>query len=225
MVAEVKVVDRSAASERAVVADVGYRHSIARAWLSSLERCSPSEDDAVLRLPAICIAESRRGSAPWLVPSREWACVAERDSAAAGKLEPVGSIRGRPVDQSGRTDRIRTHLDRAVVCGGSGPSRGCESTTTGRMGPSNKGMKLTKLSAAWLPGWTCRLMPAPSRSDAGTASQLIPGVRPTRGGSPARRSHPGRGHGAPCVSPPDGAAAAPQRCVLACRLQLTDSRW
>jgi hypothetical protein len=40
-------------------------------------------------------------------------------------------------------------------------------------------MKLTKLSAAWLPEWTCRLMPAPSRSDAGTALQLIPGVRPT----------------------------------------------
>jgi hypothetical protein len=37
-------------------------------------------------------------------------------------------------------------------------------------------MKLTKLSAAWLPEWTCRLMPALSRSDAGTASQLIPGV-------------------------------------------------
>ena len=42
-------------------------------------------------------------------------------------------------------------------------------------------MKQTKLSAAWLPGWTCRLMPAPSRMDAGTASQLIPGVRQTIG--------------------------------------------
>jgi hypothetical protein len=39
----------------------------------------------------------------------------------------------------------------------------------------NKGMKLTKLSAAWLPEWTCRLMPAPANGmDAGTASQLIP---------------------------------------------------
>jgi hypothetical protein len=38
-------------------------------------------------------------------------------------------------------------------------------------------MKLTKLSAAWLPGWTCRLMPAlVTGMDAGTASQLIPGV-------------------------------------------------
>jgi ketosteroid isomerase-like protein len=45
--------------------------------------------------------------------------------------------------------------------------------------PPNKGMKQTKLSAAWLPEWTCRLMPAPSGLDAGTASQLIPGVRPT----------------------------------------------
>ena len=46
--------------------------------------------------------------------------------------------------------------------------------------PPNKGMKLTKLSAAWLPAWTCRLMPAPVNGmDAGTASQLIPGVRRT----------------------------------------------
>jgi hypothetical protein len=43
----------------------------------------------------------------------------------------------------------------------------------------NEGMKLTKLSAAWLREWTCRLMPAPVGLDAGTASQLIPGVRPT----------------------------------------------
>ena len=45
--------------------------------------------------------------------------------------------------------------------------------------PSNKGMKLTKLSAAPLLDRRCRLMPAPSRLDAGTASQLIPGVRQT----------------------------------------------
>jgi hypothetical protein len=49
-------------------------------------------------------------------------------------------------------------------------------------------MKLTKLSAAWLPAWTCRLMPAPSRLDAGTASQLIPGVRQTYGAGMARPS-------------------------------------
>ena len=51
--------------------------------------------------------------------------------------------------------------------------------------PSNKGMKLTKLSAAPLHGrlaWlslSCRLMPASVRMGAGTASQLIPGVRRT----------------------------------------------
>ncbi len=57
-----------------------------------------------------------------------------------------------------------------------------------RGAPSNKGMKLTKLSAAWLLEWTCRLMPAPSWLDAGTASQLIPGVRRTleRGGMRGR---------------------------------------
>jgi len=55
----------------------------------------------------------------------------------------------------------------------------------GRTGPPNKGMKLTKLSAAptLAPqaalGRRCRLMPAPSRMDAGTASQPIPGVRRT----------------------------------------------
>ncbi len=52
-------------------------------------------------------------------------------------------------------------------------------------GPPNKGMKLTKLSAApehGRPAWLalrCRLMPAPPRQHAGTASQLIPGVRRT----------------------------------------------
>ena len=46
----------------------------------------------------------------------------------------------------------------------------------------NEGMKLTKLSAAPLRGKKCRLMPAPSGLDAGTASQLIPGVRRTQGG-------------------------------------------
>jgi hypothetical protein len=55
--------------------------------------------------------------------------------------------------------------------------------------PQNKGMKLTKLSAApergrraWLP-LRCRLMPAPTSLDAGTASQLIPGVRRTSCGA------------------------------------------
>jgi len=62
------------------------------------------------------------------------------------------------------------------------PSISGTSTIGQAAGPPNKGMKLTKLSAAWLPGWTCRLMPAPARSDAGTASQLIPGVRRTVAG-------------------------------------------
>jgi hypothetical protein len=54
---------------------------------------------------------------------------------------------------------------------------------------SNKGMKLTKLSAAptLAPqaalGRRCRRMPAPARMDAGTASQLIPGVLRTRKGA------------------------------------------
>jgi hypothetical protein len=43
-------------------------------------------------------------------------------------------------------------------------------------------MKLTKLSAAPWPARRCRLMPAPARSDAGTASQLIRSVRPTKRG-------------------------------------------
>ena len=45
--------------------------------------------------------------------------------------------------------------------------------------PPNKRMQLTKLSAAPWPVRRCRLMPAPARSDAGTASQLIRGVRRT----------------------------------------------
>jgi len=51
-----------------------------------------------------------------------------------------------------------------------------------RGAPPNKRMQLTKLSAAPLLGRRCRLMPAPARSDAGTASQLIRGVGPTRRG-------------------------------------------
>jgi hypothetical protein len=59
--------------------------------------------------------------------------------------------------------------------------RYCQAGCAGSSVPPNKGMKQTKLSAAWLPGWTCRLMPAPARMDAGTASQLIPGVGRTLG--------------------------------------------
>jgi hypothetical protein len=59
---------------------------------------------------------------------------------------------------------------------------------------SNKGMKLTELSAAWLPGWTCRLMPALITTDAVTASQLIPGVRRTYGGCERNGSNAVRQH-------------------------------
>ena len=46
--------------------------------------------------------------------------------------------------------------------------------------PPNKRMKLTKLSPVPFRGWRYRLMPAPARLDAGTASQLIRGVRWTQ---------------------------------------------
>jgi hypothetical protein len=46
-----------------------------------------------------------------------------------------------------------------------------------RGGPQNKRMKLTKLSPAPFRGRRRRLMPAPAGLGAGTASQLIRGVR------------------------------------------------
>ena len=62
-------------------------------------------------------------------------------------------------------------------------SKAGQTDEVGRAVPSNKGMKLTKLSAAptLAPqaalGRRCRRMPAPVNGmDAGTASQLIPGV-------------------------------------------------
>ena len=66
---------------------------------------------------------------------------------------------------------------------------------TGGAGRPNKGMKLTKLSAAPFRGTKCRLMPAPSGMDAGTASQLIPGVRRTHGTSARRRNVTGSDDG------------------------------
>jgi hypothetical protein len=56
-----------------------------------------------------------------------------------------------------------------------------------KLGPPNKGMTLTKLSAAPLPDRRCRLMPAPVWMDAGTASQLIPGVGRTEEGEEGHR--------------------------------------
>ena len=49
--------------------------------------------------------------------------------------------------------------------------------------PSEKGMKLTKLSAAPLRGRSVASCPRRSTSDGGTASQLIPGVRRTYSGA------------------------------------------
>ncbi len=74
--------------------------------------------------------------------------------------------------------------------------------------PRRPTMKLTKLSAAWLHEWTCRLMPAPAGLHAGTASQLIPGVRPTVG-EQHEEAAPGVAT-ARRVTRSDGAAAAPQ---------------
>jgi hypothetical protein len=48
--------------------------------------------------------------------------------------------------------------------------------------PSNKGMKLTKLSAAPLLGRSAASCPRRQTSDTGTASQLIPGVLRTVAG-------------------------------------------
>jgi hypothetical protein len=59
-----------------------------------------------------------------------------------------------------------------------------------RREPSNKRMKQTKLSPAPFRGRRCRLMPALARSDAGTASQLIRGVRWTQ--PEVCSPHPGR---------------------------------
>jgi hypothetical protein len=51
--------------------------------------------------------------------------------------------------------------------------------------PSNKRIKLTKLPPTPFRGHRCRLMPAPARSDGGTASLLVCGVRPLRDAKPA----------------------------------------
>ena len=67
-----------------------------------------------------------------------------------------------------------------------GGDRGNE---VGEEAQSNKAMKLTRLSAALWYGrqdgtsGRCRLVPALAGLDAGTASQLIAGVRQTKGGA------------------------------------------
>ncbi len=64
-------------------------------------------------------------------------------------------------------------------CSGTLRTTECMQRLSRGAAPPNKRMKLTKLSPAPFRGRRCRLMPAPARSDAGTASQLIRGVRPT----------------------------------------------
>jgi len=103
------------------------------------------------------------------------------DGSPALKGKPIFTGHGLPAKEGGPVARV--------------PGEDMLESSTLRTAPGrppwltvsrpNKGMKLTKLSAAWLPAWTCRLMPAPSRSDAGTASQLIPGVTRLAGGRAA----------------------------------------
>ena len=83
-------------------------------------------------------------------------------------------VRGMGVGASplaGRRGRIVAAMESSVV--------GLALHESGREGPPNKRMKLTKLSPAPFRGRRCRLMPALARSDAGTASQLMRRVRRT----------------------------------------------
>src|SRR5258708_4364625 len=89
--------------------------------------------------------------------------------------------------------RCRTSMERPLYADRSaGPPRGCEGQLKGtrdqaRMasGPSNKGMKLTNLSAAH--GWTdAPLRPPDGETDGRTGSQLIPVFGGPSGGE---RSH------------------------------------
>jgi hypothetical protein len=87
----------------------------------------------------------------------------------------AGKTRGRTADDRPPADQRRPPHGSVMGCG-----------RTAEVGePPNKGMKLTKLSAAptLAPESALarrrRRMPAPPHSYAGTASQLIPGVRRT----------------------------------------------
>ena len=75
---------------------------------------------------------------------------------------------------AGRRGRIVAAMESSAVCPALHES--------GRDGPPNKRMKLTKLSPAPFRGRRCRLMPAPAGLDAGTASQLMRGVLRTLAG-------------------------------------------
>jgi hypothetical protein len=91
-------------------------------------------------------------------------------------------------------------------------------------GRSNNAMQLTKLRAA--PVLRAEVPPcAPAGGmDGGTASQLIASVRPTVGSS-ARRSRPGRGHGAPCDPSGRSGCGAPIRSSQDLRLIPVSVRW
>jgi hypothetical protein len=112
-----------------------------------------------------------------------------RDGAVHSVQTPRCCARATRADHRGR---------RSNRCGMAGrstrPTRAID-PQAGRRMPPNKGMKLTKLSAAatLTPqaalGRRCRRMPAPvSGMDAGTASQPMPGVRGPCGLSGAERS-------------------------------------
>ena len=127
-----------------------------------------------------------------------------RGAAVAGTAVPqvsvncagrAGASRWRPQNGSERASEVHAGAPRVRSMGaGASPlaERGgrrvaaMESSAVclalheiGRDGPPNKRIKLTKLSPAPFRGRRCRLMPAAARLDAGTASQLIRGVRRT----------------------------------------------
>jgi hypothetical protein len=67
--------------------------------------------------------------------------------------------------------------------------------------PSNKGMKLTKLSAAWSPAWTCRLMPAPVNFGRGHRFAAYPRCcAPSRGERSGRNPGVETARGSRCQS-------------------------
>ena len=116
----------------------------------------------------------------------------------------AGASRWRPQNGSERASEVHAGAPRVRSMGagasplaerGGGRVAAMESSAVclalheiGRDGPPNKRMKLTKLSPAPFRGRRCRLMPAPAGLDAGTASQLIRGVRPTHSPRPSGRA-------------------------------------
>ena len=99
-------------------------------------------------------------------------------------LAPIGAP-AKAMEGSARQEPERAHRVRGMGVGAS-PVLACARRPAAvrvrgmTEEPPNKRMKLTKLSAAPFLVWRRRLMPAPAGSDAGTASQLIRGVRRTK---------------------------------------------